>query len=152
MLCLQLSCVHPMYALCFWVQISMVRVQRPMGNVNADEELAFGLMKDICRPRERDGITAIGLAVGNCPCYCLLLRMPWMSREYSMSLKKTCHLKPHGFPLNRRQRQCISTYESIAIALIIYFVKIGQPTLQFSVLPLSFNCPIRSYGVQYMEC
>ena len=49
-----------------------------MGNVNADEELAFGLMKDICRPRERDGITAIGLAVGNCPCYCLLLRMPWM--------------------------------------------------------------------------
>ena len=63
---------HPMYALCFWVQISMVRVQRPMGNVNADEELAFGLMKDICRPRERDGITAIGLAIVPVIAYCCL--------------------------------------------------------------------------------
>eukprot|EP00956_Cyclotella_meneghiniana_P012557 scaffold17853_cov65-Cyclotella_meneghiniana.AAC.9 len=33
-----------------------------MGNVNADGELAVSLMKDICRPRERDGNTAIGLA------------------------------------------------------------------------------------------
>ena len=33
-----------------------------MDNVNADGELAVSLMKDICRPRERDGNTAIGLA------------------------------------------------------------------------------------------
>eukprot|EP00956_Cyclotella_meneghiniana_P003414 scaffold4129_cov82-Cyclotella_meneghiniana.AAC.10 len=59
----ELSGVHPMYALCFWVQIAMVRVQLPMGNVNADRELAFGLMKDICRPQEPNGITAIGLAI-----------------------------------------------------------------------------------------
>ena len=45
-----------------------------MGNVNADGELAFGLMKDIwniCRPRERDGITAIGLAIVPVIAYCL---------------------------------------------------------------------------------
>lgn len=32
------------------------------GDANADGELAVGLMKDICRPRERNGNTAVGLA------------------------------------------------------------------------------------------
>ena len=54
-------------------------------------------------------------------------------RKWATSSKEACHLKPHGFRLNRRQRQQIN-YESIAIALIIYFVKMYDTTCSGSLL------------------
>jgi len=54
-------------------------------------------------------------------------------RKWATSSKEACHLKPRGFRLNRRQRQQIN-YESIAIALIIYFVKMYDTTCSGSLL------------------
>ena len=55
-------------------------------------------------------------------------------RKWATSSNKACHLKPHGFRLNHRQRQCISTSESIAIDLLIYSVMIHDDVWMGSLL------------------